>query len=103
MRYTVAFLALCLVGTASAQAPAVAEVQVFPPEINLFTSRAKQTFVVQALQADGITRDVTAQARVTATVPNVVRVEKNVVHPAADGATELVVEHGGKSVKIGRA
>src|SRR5688500_16938390 len=97
-RYSSLIAALLLVGLAPAQT--VTEVQVFPPDVNLFTSRAKQTFVVQAIQADGLTRDVTATAKVTPTVANIVRVDKNVIYPVADGATELAVEFGGKAVKV---
>ncbi len=89
-----------LAGLARAQAPAVSEVQVFPPDINLFTSRGKQTFVVQAIQADGITRDVTDQAKVTPATAGIIKVEKNVVYPVADGAIDMTVEYGGKSVKV---
>jgi hypothetical protein len=89
-----------LAGLACAQGPALSEVQVFPPDINLFTNRGRQSFVVQAIQADGITRDVTAEAKVTPAVAGVVRLEKNVVFPVADGATDLTVEYGGKSVKV---
>jgi hypothetical protein len=94
--FVIAFLTVA--GSALAQAPA--EVQVFPPDINLFTSRGRQTFVVQAVQADGITRDVTAQAKVTPGTAGVVRVDKNIVYPVADGATALKVEFEGKSVEV---
>src|SRR5438445_116247 len=67
--FVIAFLTVA--APVFAQAPA--EVQVFPPDINLFNSRGRQTFVVQAVQADGITRDVTAQAKVTATATEAVR------------------------------
>ena len=36
--------------------------EVFPPEINLTTARDRQSIVVQATYADGITRDVTDEA-----------------------------------------
>src|SRR5581483_2275942 len=99
MRIHTSLLAFLAAATpAFAQAPAA--VQVFPPDVNLFTSRARQAFVVQAVQADGITRDVTAQAKVTPANPATVRVEGNVVHPVADGDTTLNVEFGGKTVSV---
>ncbi len=53
--------ALCvLCGESHAQ-----QIAVYPPDINLETSRDRQSFVVQLTQPDGITRDVTAQAQVT--------------------------------------
>ena len=43
--------------------------EVFPPDVNLDTARDRQSFVVQATYADGITRDVTAEAKVAARQP----------------------------------
>src|SRR4051794_1340146 len=88
---------LLLAGASPAQTAALSDVQVFPPDINLFTARGKQTFVVQAIYADGITRDVTAQAKVTPANAALVKVDKNIVLPVADGATELAVEFGGRT------
>ena len=51
--------ALAFVGTAAAQSPPTA-IEVYPPDINLETSRDRQSFVVQAWFADGLSRDVTA-------------------------------------------
>ena len=87
---------LLLAAAAPSQTAALSEVQVFPPDINLFTARGKQTLVVQALYADGITRDVTAQAKVTPANAALLKVDKNVILPVADGATELAVEFGTK-------
>src|SRR5262245_50651304 len=87
---------------AAAQAPAAvpATVAVFPNDVNLFTARGRQTFAVQAAYADGITRDVTAEAKATLANPAFVRIDKNVLYPVADGATELKVEFGGKTVVV---
>ncbi len=101
LRATVAVIVLGLFTTAcAAQAPALASVQVFPPDINLFNSQARQTFVVQASYADGITREVTTQAKVTPVNAALLRLERNVVYPVADGATELKVEFQGKTVVV---
>ena len=74
-------------------------VAVFPAEINLTTARDRQSIVVQATYADGITRDVTERSvdhpgrsqlwsrRAGATF-----------YPVADGATTLAVAFGGKTV-----
>src|SRR5947209_8593314 len=78
-------------GTASAQAPALTAVQVFPPEVSLFTSRGRSAFVVQATYNDGITRDVTDEAKAAVANPALARLDKNALFPVADGATELVV------------
>src|SRR4051812_5956278 len=87
------------VGMASAQSP-LTSLEVYPPDINLETSRDRQSFVVQAWFADGLSRDVTAEAKVTVGNPMMARLDGNVVYPIADGTTELSVEWGGKSVKV---
>jgi Protein of unknown function (DUF1549)/Protein of unknown function (DUF1553) len=99
IRFLLAALALASsLGTASAQSPTTLEV--YPPDVNLETARDRQSFVVQAWFADGLSRDVTAEAKVTIANPALVKLDKNVVHPAADGATEMTVEWGGKAVKV---
>ena len=74
MRYRMAFLRVLtaslfwsgfLATTGLAQGPALTTLEVFPPDISLTTSRARQAFVVKGTYADGITRDVTTQAKVT--------------------------------------
>jgi hypothetical protein len=104
MRHTTSSTAILLLsllaGTASAQAPALTALEVFPSDVNLHTGRGRQSFVVKATYADGITRDVTADAKTTLANPALVRLEKNVLYPAADGATELKVEFGGKAVAV---
>jgi hypothetical protein len=83
---------------APAQAPAT--VEVFPPDVNLNTSRSRQLFVVKATYADGLTRDVTAEAKATLANPALARLDKNVLYPVADGATELKLEFGGRVVSV---
>src|SRR4249920_1802039 len=99
-RYFLAAFALAgSLGTAAAQSP-LTSLEVFPPDVNLETSRDRQSFVVQAWFADGLSRDVTAEAKATLANPMLARVDGNVVHPIADGSTELAVEWGGKAVKV---
>ena len=78
---------LALSGGVFGQGPALTKIEVSPPDINLNTTRDRQSFIVQATYADGITRDVTAEAKVAFTNPALVRLEKNVTYPLADGAT----------------
>src|SRR3954471_15016755 len=82
-------------GTSGAQTIAV-----YPPDINLETSRDRQSFVVQLTQPDGITRDVTAQAQVTFANPALVKLEQFTVLPVSDGATEMSVAFNGQTVKV---
>jgi hypothetical protein len=102
MRYYLASV-VCLgvlAGAASAQAPAVTSLGVFPPEVKLFTSRAKASFVVQATYADGITRDVTDQASARLAGTGVCKLDNNLLTPVADGVTDVVVEFGGRAVAL---
>ncbi len=71
-----------------------------PPEVNLLTARDQQLFVVQAAYADGITRDVTAKAMVALVNPALAKVNGNVITPAADGETQLVIEFEGKKAQV---
>lgn len=94
-------IALMLTGlTLNAQAAQFVSLNVYPPDIQLTTARDRQSVIVQAVQADGITRDVTAQAKFTLTDPKPAALKKNVVHPVADGKTELKVEFGGYAIKL---
>ena len=81
-------------------APALANLEVFPADVTLAASRSKQVFVVQATFADGLTRDVTAEAKATLANPAQAKLDKNLLTPLADGATTLAVEFGGKTVSV---
>jgi hypothetical protein len=78
----------------------VAELRVYPQEVKLTTSRDHQSFVVQAVQPDGITRDVTAAAKFTPANAGLVTISGSVLKPKADGKTTLSVEFGGKKVVV---
>jgi hypothetical protein len=99
-RYYRLGIALLLVAAgwapARGQEPAPVALNVYPPEVSLLSSRAQQTFVVQAGYADGITRDVTDRAKASLANPALAKLQKNVLTPAADGETQLVVEFAGK-------
>jgi hypothetical protein len=97
-RPVLALMVCSLSASALAQAPA--KVEVFPPDIHLSTARDRQTYIVVATRADGVTQDVTAQASVTLADPSLARFEQNVLHPVADGATTLQVSYEGHSVAI---
>ena len=92
-------LSICILGGFSGDVFAQV-VAVYPPDINLETSRDRQSFIVQLTQADGITRDVTAQAQVTFANPALVKLDKFAVFPVADGITEMTVAFSGQVVKV---
>ena len=75
-------------------------VAVYPPDINLETARDRQAFIVQLTQPDGITRDLTDQSQVTFANPALVKLEKNVLLPVADGTTEMTVTAAGQTIKV---
>ena len=101
-RLRICTFALLIAATAqvvSAQAPP-AKINVYPADVQLTTIRDRQSLIVQAEYPDGITRDVTAEAKLTLGNAAFARLDKNVLYPKADGATELVVEYGGHVVKV---
>jgi hypothetical protein len=92
-------IALLSDSSASAQSP-LASLEVFPAEVNLETARDRQSLVVQAQLADGLTQDVTSQAKLSLVNPALAKLEGSSLTPLADGATELKVEFGGKTVTL---
>lgn len=91
-------LSILAIDTTRADEPV--EIKVFPSQATLKTSRDRQSFVVQARFANGITRDVTAGAKFVLANGKLCRLEQNSIHPVGDGATELTVQYGGHSVKV---
>ncbi len=89
---------------AKAHAPkpeaALTKLEVSPPAISLNNARDRQSIVVQATYADGITRDVTAQATLTPANPALLRRDKSIFWPAADGKTALAVAFGGQKLDV---
>ena len=78
----------------------LADVKVFPPEVNLQTRQDRQSLVVQAIYSDGATRDVTSEATISLADKAVARLEKQTLTPLADGKTQLEVKFDGKAVKV---
>src|SRR4051794_20143259 len=95
-----AFLVFALVLAVAAIAePPITSVAVYPPEVNLTGKQARQPLVVVATREDGVTLDVTAQAKLTPADANIAKVEGGVVSPGmADGATMLEVEFQGRKI-----
>src|SRR5687767_8776134 len=76
------------------------EVKVFPTEVHLATKQDRQSVVVQAIYADGATRDVTKGASFSLANKSFVRLEKDTLYPSADGKTELQVKFSGKTLVV---
>jgi len=100
MRQLTAFaLAALLAAPAAAGDKEPPAVSVYPAEIELSTARDRQSFVVQLTAPDGITRDVTDEAKVE--IPkNLVDRKGNVLAPKADGAGEMTVTVAGRVIRV---
>lgn len=83
-----------------AQEGAPSELRIYPSDVNLSSARDRQSIQVQALYPSGLTRDVTAEAKLTPANAALVKIEQSTAYPVADGDTELTVEFGGLSSKL---
>lgn len=95
MRPGILLLAIVASGTALAQDPKPARIEVGPPSIRLNSARDRQMVVVQATYPDGLTQDVTAQAEQVLANPALLRRDGQTYYPAADGETTLTVKFQG--------
>ena len=75
-------------------------ITVSPADVQLQTSRDRQSLVVQAVYANGLTADISEQATFAIANSAFVRRDKHTLHPVADGATEMTVSYMGLSVKV---
>ena len=91
---------LVLTSATFAQAPKPAKLEVFPADVDLNTRRDRQSLVVQASYPDGITRDVTKQAKYTPANAALVKSTGSTLTPVADGETKLKVEYAGLSIDV---
>ena len=74
--------------------------EVYPPEVHINTMRDRQSFVVQVAYPNGLTRDVTKEAKLTLSDAAKVKLAANVLHPVADGESQLTVEFEGLTKTI---
>lgn len=91
---------LLLASVNSIQAVAPVSIAVFPPDVNMQSARGKQRIIIQASYADGITRDVTAQAKVTISDPKIAKIVNLEVLPVGDGKCSIAVEFEGKTTQV---
>ncbi len=78
----------------------VEKLLVYPPSMNLQTSRDHQTIVAQAVYSDGITEDVTNQISLDIENPQLLKNEANRFFPLADGQTTVTVQFDQHTVEI---
>ena len=104
MRLAVSLAIVCVamasVGVAHGDEPSPIDVVVYPQQVHLSSAQDRQTLVVQATYADGITRDVTSQATLTVTHPDRAALEGQLLRPLADGDTTLTATVAGRAVSV---
>ncbi|MDP6445693.1 MAG: DUF1549 domain-containing protein, partial [Pirellulaceae bacterium] len=93
-------LVVALVARADGADRQLVGIQVDPPDVKLNTLRDLQRLIVQAQFADGITQDVTREAKLTLDNPALAKIQENLLTPLADGAGKVLVEFGGFKVEI---
>lgn len=74
--------------------------EVYPAEVHINTMRDRQSFVVQVTYPNGLTRDVTTEAKLTLSDAAKVKLAANILHPVADGESQLAVEFEGLSKTV---
>ena len=95
----IAFIASLNSLTTDAQEKPIS-LEVYPGEVHINTMRDRQSFVVQVAYPNGLTRDVTKEAKFTLSDAAKVKLEGNVLHPVSDGDSQMAVEFGGLSKMI---
>ena len=75
----------------SAPSASPAPFEIFPADINLNTAAGYQSVVARITRPDGITQDVTDEAKFELADAKIARLERNVVRPVGDGQTILKI------------
>ena len=95
-----ASIAIFTLATSALAKPALTDVKVYPPNVNLTTQRDYQSVVVQATFDDGTSRDVTTEATYSLADKKLVKFENQTAYPVADGTTELKIKFSGKTLTV---
>jgi len=74
--------------------------EVYPSAINLTTHADRQAVVIRARRADGVTADLTHEAKLSIENPSIASVQDGVLTPTSDGSTSLIVQHAGQTVRV---
>ncbi len=77
-----------------------AKLVVYPPDVQLNTSRDSQAYIALFTRPDGVTLDVTKQAKAALADAALARLDGSTVYPTADGATALNIEYEGQTVSV---
>jgi hypothetical protein len=98
--FAAAFAPAVAPAASAAPLPKPAEILVYPPDVQLTTARDRQSLIVQARYPDGITRDVTTNAKFTLANAKLARFENQTLYPVTDGNTQLDVDYAGLKVTL---
>src|SRR5262245_59674099 len=82
------------------RADAASSLKVFPPAIELRGQDDRQGVVVQVIDDQGVTRAVTAAAKLSLADAALASVNGQTLAPKKDGTTKLVAEHGGLKAEV---
>jgi hypothetical protein len=82
------------------RAAKVTRIDVYPPDVKLETRRDLQRVIVVATRDDGVTLDVTGQAKLSLADAKLVRLEAATLYPVVDGQTKLNVEYEQQKAEI---
>lgn len=91
---------LLMWASADASAATATRLAVFPTNINLNTTRDRQSFVAIVTRPDGVTLDVSSKVQVKLADPAIARVDGQMLYPLADGTTKLEISWEGQRVEI---
>ena len=82
------------------QAETSPQLKVYPASVELRGKEDRKGFVVQTVDAQGVTKDVTATAKVRLADPEIAALNGQALSPLNDGSTQLLVEHGAQKASV---
>src|SRR5688572_3656125 len=83
-----------------ARAESPAGLNVFPAKVELRGQDDRQGVVVQLVDTQGVTRDVTSSAKLRLADPDMVAISGQTLAPKKDGNTQLIVEQDGLKAEV---
>ncbi|HCK51930.1 MAG TPA: cell surface protein, partial [Planctomycetaceae bacterium] len=86
--------------TATAADSPLSSLVVYPGSVKLTTKRDRQSLIVQATFANGLTRDVTGEAKFVLADDKAATLSGHLLTPKADGKGELSVSYGGRTIRV---
>ena len=88
------------IATPSPAVPVSPRIEIFPSSVSLTSAVDRQTFVIQRIEPDGTTFDVTSQAVIALTDPAIAKLDAGTILPVANGETKLTVTVGELTAEI---